>query len=521
MEVGKLVLEDMLDQVVANPTAAHAWHRLADACASCSDAPGRQGVIDRLMSEVPGAGVEGFLRATFLYSLTRDGSQLSDAAQLVQAIVPFNADRMSAFLLYAYGLLLTECSDRARYLGMLRVAAFPNIVTALGTRLASRHGGALVPRPVSSPRKVALIAPEMINMDHAPTALAIHHARALAENGLSVEVFATQELQIADMRFFLGRGEESFNVLQDSNQWVKDLPPRMKFHFSSNQFSLMVRWTDMLHRIVGFDPDLVFFVGFYSPLVLPLYRMRPVLGLSTHTLPPVAPVDIWLCADETKAGLLDETWAPFFPPCQAWHHPYRISLKPAMPPISRLQIGLRQDAVALVCVGARLAQEIRPEWAALMLAFMTHNPQLQLLLVGGEGGMPPALGKADASRIRVMPYHPDLLGICRCCDVFVNPPRMGGGFSVGVAMAAGLPVAAYAGSDGGDKVGEAALADDRAFFSRLQELVDSPAERERAGDAMRLRFHRTLDMEQAGPSLVRACELAVARFNRRLGQSSS
>jgi glycosyltransferase involved in cell wall biosynthesis len=93
---------------------------------------------------------------------------------------------------------------------------------------------------------------------------------------------------------------------------------------------------------------------------------------------------------------------------------------------------------------------------------------------------------------------------------------LGGGFSVAEAMAARLPVLAFAGSDGGDKVGDWALGDIDAYMERLSALSENPALRAAMGQALRARFAARFDLDASGPALIGACELAATCAGKRL-----
>ena len=520
MENLPLIIEDRLDRVLTNPTSAPAWHRLAAAWTAVLDPSTRTEVVNRLVLKIPDDPIPDFLRATFLFSLTRDAQFLVKASQAVKRILPNDPDRMGAFLVYSFAGLLAQSDNRESYLNLLRMADFPGIAARLSQQLMDTTN-VLTDRPVETIRRVALIAPELVNLNHAPTALALHHARLLAEKGLAVQVFCAQDLRVADMQFFLGGGEQSILAPPDHGSWSSILPSSVTVHASNSNFSLKLRWKNTLSQICAFDPDMVFLVGFSSPLTTPLFKTRPVLGLSINTLPPVSPMDLWLCANEHKAGTQDETWSPWFPAAEAWHYPYRIMPKPLLKTISREQIGLRPDAIALISVGDRLDREIQPAWASRMQEFMTRHPMVEWVILGGSGQVPSALAGGNTSNIHLVPHQPDVRSYCQSCDIFVNPPRMGGGFSVADAMAEGLPVVAYAGSDGGDKLGAMAVANDADYFSRLSEWVTSASARQQAGAALRQRFDQTLDLHQAGVPLIAACEQAAIRFNKRIRQATS
>lgn len=510
-------LYDRLEQVLTNPFVPHAWHRLTAACKGLS-APDRETVVAQLLAATPGDGVAGFLRATFLASLTDDTQYLAEAARLVREIAPYNADRTGTFLVYAWWrFALFGGNDRARFLERLRIAAFPEILSMMGAQLDAAASERPAPREITGISKVAVVVPLLSTLEHAPTALALHHAQLLSEQGLTVKIFAPQELQMPEMRQFVGGGENfTFNPPPDPNNWKQFTRDRTEIFLANNQLSLMTRHRNILRRIGEFDPDLIFFTGFFSPLLFPLHAARPVVGLSIHTIPPVGPVDVWLAADKTKLETPDQSWSPHIPSPQAVHYPYRIRLRPEGRPLTRRELGLDADATVLVSVGDNLIADITGEWAEQMLAFLADNRNVQLLLVGGTGELPAVLKDRAPAQIRSLAHHSGIREICRCCDIFVNPPRMGGGFSVATAMADGLPVLAYTGADGGDKIAEYAVKDHAAYFARLAQLVADPALRKQEGAAMQALFRDTLDLDAAAPALMDACQTALESYRQRV-----
>lgn len=513
----QLVLQDRLEQVLTNPLAPHAWHRLTAACKDLP-IPDRDAVAAQLLAATPGDGVAGFLRATFLASLTDDTQYLAEAAHLVREITPYNADRAGTFLVYAWWrFALFGGNDRAEFLERLRAAAFPEILSLMGAQLDALASERPAQREITGINKVAVIAPLLSTVEHAPTALALHHAQLLSEQGLSVKIFAPQELQMPRMQQFVGGGENfTFNPPPDPNNWKQFTLDRIEVYIGNNQLSLMTRHRNMLRRMSEFDPDLIFFTGLFSPLLFPLHAVRPVAGLSIHTVPPVGPVDVWLAADKTKTETPDLSWSPHIPPPQAVHYPYRIKLRPEDRPFTRADLRLNSDAIILISVGDSLIADISREWAELMLDFLANNRNVQWLLVGGTGELPAALKDRAPAQIRTLAHHSGIREICRCCDIFVNPPRMGGGFSVATAMADGLPVVAYAGADGGDKIAEYAVADHAAYFASLAQLAADPELRKKQGAAMQALFRDTLDLGSAAPALMQACQSALESYRQRV-----
>lgn len=179
----------------------------------------------------------------------------------------------------------------------------------------------------------------------------------------------------------------------------------------------------LMLQIDGFDPGLIFFVGLYEPLLLPLYQQRPVLALGTHAFAPVVPADAWLCADAAPGSVMTR------------------------------------------------------------------------------------------------PHQEDIGSLLAASDIYINPPRIGGGFSVAEAMAASLPVVALHGTDGGNKLGEMAALDEEGYFLKRQILLESEASRTSTGAQLHAVFEQTLSLEHSHRSLDAAIAKTLELYQRRSAAS--
>ncbi len=458
----------------------------------------------------------GFLQATLLARLTGERGHVARAAALALSIAPPDVERLYAFLSYEWADALRGGIDRAGFVARLRLARAPELVALMGRQLIARTPAPLAPRAVDGVARVALVAPYLAGAGHTPTVLALEHAALLQRAGLQVHLFAPQDQLQPEQARYLGHPGQVLGAQPDLAWLSAALPAGMAASLSDPAFSLLERWRTMQALVGEFDPDLVLFVGLQSALLAPLYAARPVLGLCLHSTPPMAPVDVWLsaAAEHCGEGAGAEVWGAALPPAWGLHYPYRLRCRPA-PPQPRAALGLAPGQLALVTVGVRLGEEIAGPWAARMAALLARRADLVWLLVGGSGALPAALAGAPAGQLRLLPQQAGVAGVLAACDLFLNPPRMGGGFSVAEAMAQGLPVLALGGSDGGAKVGALAAADQDDYFVRLEAYLDDAALRARDGAALRLRFEQEMDLERAGPALLAALELARRRYQGR------
>ncbi|HEX8956957.1 MAG TPA: glycosyltransferase [Burkholderiaceae bacterium] len=515
-DISSVLLIDNLNRTLHNPGASQRWHALMDAYGGETQDDLKAKVRAALEAGVPRQGIPGFLLCTFLFEATGDVSRLIEAAALLQTITPLDPDRLMAFAVYIWGVFISRGGSRADFVDILRKMCVPQIVSSLGMPVAARARALFPSRPIGMIRKVALVAAYLGHESHAPTPLALQHARQLRDLDYEVALFSPQDLRVPDMADYFGNNARLATHPPDFADLKARMPHGVEATVSDDRFSLPRRWEDLLLSIARFDPDLVVFVGLNSPLVSGLYQARPVLGLCVHAMQPMAPVDVWLTADKTQAGIAGAMWAPFLPPALGHYHPFRIRLKTAGADLPRTELGLHDDALVLLSVGARLHTEIDGPWAERMVALLQKHPKIQWLLVGGAAHRPAALAALSEEQLRMQPHREDIRSVTRSADVYVNPPRVGGGFSVAEAMAEGLPVMAMKNSDGGDKVGDAAAADLDSYFAELEALIADAALRRSRGNAMRALFTQTLDLENSADSLRAACELSLEQYRKRL-----
>jgi glycosyltransferase involved in cell wall biosynthesis len=334
----------------------------------------------------------------------------------------------------------------------------------------------------------------------------------LEDAGIATQVFAAQELSLPGMAGHSAGGLVSNVLPMDPTTWRLRVPGQVAVTAADVRFSAMARWRSLQQGIDQYDPDAVLFVGFFSPLVWTLRQRYPVLGMSLHTLPPVAPVDLWLSANPQPQARMD--W-PGLPQPAARHFPFRF-WPVDLPAAARSEIGVRENAVLLVTCGARLDPDGLAGWIAEVVRFLDEEPRAEWLVVGPDASQGARLGQKHP-RIRVLPQRTDLTRWVALGDLYLNPPRIGGGASVAMAMEAGVPVVSLAGGDGGDKIGSLAIQNTGDYRRRLAEWVGDSVSRAQAGAHLKAKFREELDLSSpaAARALVQACEEAGQCFARR------
>lgn len=512
------LLFDALDRVLREPQCAQRWHSLLAIWHGTSDEAARQSALDVLEGLPNDDARTNVLRLTFLAGATGESRFENAAAARALAAKPSDPDRLAALMAYQWLSALQNLEGRSAFIAALSAGLVPGMAKRLMHDAAQLIPPDLVPRAPERLQRVAVVVPYIGHQFHTPSVMAVEQCAVLAREGLQVRIFSAQELVPPDASLYRGDSLELTLPRLDTKAWANILPAGVGMTISDSRFSLPGRWRNLMPVLADFNPDVVLLVGLYSPLAAALYAVRPVVGISVNSVAPISPLDVWLTADLDAGD--KEAWGGIFPRPLPIFHPWRVRHSRKRSNVTRAEFGLDETAVVWITAGFRLEREIRTDWANRMLQLMSLHPRVVWLLVGGEGKLPEALQHAPPGRVRALATRNDLPGILRCADIYVNPPRMGGGFSVAEAMAEGLPVTAFAASDGGDKVGELALTDMNAYMERLVALTENPELRSATGERLHQRFNERFDINASGPALLAACRQASALAGDRLTKPS-
>jgi hypothetical protein len=498
--------------VAAWPEHVPSWWHLAGCVAELEPEPKAQVVAVLRETRFAGAQAQWFQQSA-LHHVTGDAGCLLRQAELAFELP--GAERWMTLINLAWWTALSRAADRSSFRQFLIDVRMPELLAGLGSEIDSPERA----RDASGElRRVAIVAQHLSTGQHAPTALAFNMRAVLETAGIGTCVFGLQELDLPAMRGHTAGGYVSTVAALDAGTWQLRTPGEVSVTAADTRFSLASRWSALARLIDEYDPDVVLFVGFYSPLVWPLGRRFPVVGLSLHAMPPLAPVDVWLAA-QADAGARAE-WPGLRSPLPV-HYPFRFWPEPAAS-VSRSEVNVSPESVLLITCGARLDPEVLAEWIADVVLFLGEHETVHWLLVG----LAPADGERIARRhprIRVLPHRADVAGWIAVSDLYLNPPRVGGGATVAIAMQLGVPVVAMTGGDGGDKIAPQAAATRDAYRERLAHWVADSGARSRESGRPQGEERAELDVSSpdAAGRLLDACRQAQRLFAQRAARPAA
>ncbi|MGQ3047524.1 MAG: hypothetical protein ACT6Q8_17640 [Niveispirillum sp.] len=492
--------DDLLCLLRALPQETALWRRLAGMARS-QPAEDRARIAEA-MAGIPADDKRSrWLQYSALLDIVRDESWMHRLASLVDDDTP--TDIAMGFVNLAYAHALMAAANHEDLRAWLAVAQTDRVIAMLADRLKG-----VVPHPIRAgqqPLKVALYTPQIVSDRHAATSMGLSLMAMLSDLGHDARFYSAMEMSIPFQDFFFGASE----IQRDPGLEADSLRLRHgkgMLHLGNRQRSLAYRLSAIGQAIDRFGPDLVLFIGYHSPLGSRLAACYPMLAMATHAMPPALPVDAWLSAQmecETADGAV-----PF---------PYRFWPSGSGTAFARASLSIPDTAPVMVTAGVRLRQEMPPAWCRRMLALLDDHSTAHWLVVGAKNDH----AKPDFPahpRVHFIPYSNQLAELQAMADIYVNPPRLGGGASVAMAMERGLAVAALPDGDGGDKLGRLALPSEEAFFTTLAEWLRDPDARRRFGETLRQQFASRLDLSSAAAAqaLEQALILSLRRGGDRL-----
>ena len=507
---------DRLLQVTQNPDVPEFWHLLVAAVLALPQDLQPEWVT-QVSAIASGSYREQWLKASALCFLSKDQLRWRALLELLDKRVGLEAGMQALQLIWLDSLK-----------GSLGSKQMAERLDAVGTVAAQMKVAAMLVggRPriqsiayLSAPRRIAIYTPQIASMRHGGTALTMHILGALAKLGCSLRVFTGQEPHVAMAEQLNGAGAYIIKQAMEAATLVINSSETFQVKVPDLKLSLGYRLAVTQKTLDDFDPDLVVFVGFLSPLACRLYERYPIVGLSIHAMPPIVPLDSWLAplkntpAQQTLPGLPEPVAIPFTQ--RFWPTPKPIAL-------SRTSLGIAQKHTVLLTTGSRLTEEIKEPWLLFMLDFLNSRSDCCWVIVGVTAERVPNWATGRPAIHFVGPQL-DLMPWIAMADIYVNPQRVGGGTTVANAMERGVPVLSFSDGDGGDKVGKFAVVDMESYFAQLANWVDKPKEREAVAAALQERFHAVFSL--AHPSVEEnlrlACMTAMQSFARRTRKSDA
>jgi Glycosyl transferases group 1 len=176
---------------------------------------------------------------------------------------------------------------------------------------------------------------------------------------------------------------------------------------------------------------------------------------------------------------------------------YRFRLPARGPALQRGALGFSDDAILLAVVGNRLENDATPAWLDAVDGLLARNPDLRLVFAGTFTSHEAHCRSRPhlAAQSRALGFVADVPALLDAVDLYLNPPRHGGGSSAAYALACGVPVATDTAGDVANVAGDTVLPGIATLDPVLVRWRTDPAWRAQLRQAARARWGEISDRD--------------------------
>lgn len=330
-----------------------------------------------------------------------------------------------------------------------------------------------IPAKKRNRNRIVIITEQMLSLLHAPTKLVLETAHVLQEKlGYEVLIFICP--CDGALPKDLWHNPTSMNTQEKFRNHAVEISYRgaMFREFQVDLYPWNLKEYQMMLEIIhAWNPFFVFGIGILNPVADLCGTFTDLAMRAVSTECPVSEAGI-LLRPMRQAEDMEQEYARGLIAGQA-----QLFLKDKAPVVvgqsqnhyARSGEGLPEDKFLIAIVGNRLDAEIDMEFVALVQGIVQKAPNAAFVLIGNVDQVKDYFQEECwEGHIFYLGYRRDLVGTYGMVDLYLNPKRMGGGYSSVMALAAAVPVVSLPDCDVAGHVGEEFLVKD---YQEMEEMV--------------------------------------------------
>lgn len=281
-------------------------------------------------------------------------------------------------------------------------------------------------------KKVIVMTSQILGERHAPTHSALERASMLKKMGYEVALISTMEENHISIVPFYARSIRNKIDDYDGVHLYNHFEEQFVFYQPEVPSSDSTGLQKIIACVQQLNPYFILYIGGQSFVGDILNEFCPVINVATvfSQLPGGDTAFSMVgrkVSDEERANSVSELIEV----------PFSFELTEKKRDYTRLELGIPVDKFVLVVVGNRLASDISDEF----IEYIQKLDGIFLLCVGKFDDYEQKQERHSWLKENSVSlgWHDDVMGVLECADLYVNPRRLGGGFSVIEAFHAGIP----------------------------------------------------------------------------------
>lgn len=282
---------------------------------------------------------------------------------------------------------------------------------------------------------VVVMSIQYLSNGHAPTKTIIERCKTLKQMGKRVYfINTTEQYEIYEYVPFFGI--KSGKVLEEyyEKKYMDMNGVNIPFYQINREQKITEKYYDIISLINKIKPEYILSIGTGSIIAdlcaysVPCAEMALTFSTVPHTENCIPIIGRKMSCEEKKHLKYDVIESRF-----------TFELKKQTEKFTRKQFDIPEDRFVLVVIGIRLDYDISDKLLKMLSDLCWHN--VYIVFAGVYGRYEKDTEKYHDLRenSKFIGYCNDILALMDVCDLYVNPDRVGGGFSIIEAFYKGVP----------------------------------------------------------------------------------
>lgn len=294
-----------------------------------------------------------------------------------------------------------------------------------------------IPSQKRHPDRVLILTIQFIGKNHAPTKTVLERCRTYTEMGKEVYLINTTEQYTSQGYIPLFNAQMGTVAPGDDLAEILSMDGERKIWYRQldNDISIWDRFLLLVEYIKQIKPKYILSIGTGSMLADLSGNMVPCASMSLvfSTLPKTENCIKILGRNLSQNELGNVEMGGIIESC------FTFELKPQKTKFTRRQYQIPEDKFVLVIVGIRLDFEINSKFCNMLEKVCKNGCFVVFAGVYDTYHKIEESNPLLAQNSTFIGYCNDMLALMEICDLYVNPKRFGGGFSVIEAYTKGVP----------------------------------------------------------------------------------
>lgn len=299
-----------------------------------------------------------------------------------------------------------------------------------------------IPHIKRDQNKIVIVTNQLLGIEHAPTRNVLEICSALQDIGKEVLLVVAVEI---DKTISTALGCSWYKPIvqnyYDSYTGIFKIP-----YYANNieglQFILTdengIEVTDVIEFIYNYNPQFIWYMGGTSLFADLFRKVTTVVSMpfSDGHIISEAPILIEYMKSNSKDIITMENYI-YKQGQSIVHFNYEQPIHPSIRSYNRSEFGLKEDDFIIAIVGNRLDSDITKDMVHIINHILEISHNIHLVFIGEIHKL---TSIKEENRVSYLGFQPDLIGVLSLFDLFINPPRKGGGTGAYWALYNSVPV---------------------------------------------------------------------------------